>query len=448
MANSKEHIDKVFKVVRDIEPTPSDEVWEGIEKTLIKKNKPAGWLALKYAASFTGLLLLAISFLFSLKKLPAKDYAIASTSYKNIVKMYFDLSALETHQKSLKKPKFNTVAALKNSDQLNVLNKNNVEIKNQTANHTTKGSSSSGGLETSSQAKFFQALHQINTINQPDLISLKPLQLKDISKISANAKSSKNQLLDEFLTDEELINEELSSDAQLTNFSRFSITPGISPVFSGGNSGANISPQIDQAPEGTTNFSYGLQLAYKLNQKLSIRTGVHQINTGYQTNDLVMTYQSRPDALNAVSSQTNTSISFVESSVFNKQDLANARIPFEEASINQELSFVEIPVEAAYQVIDQKIGLNLIGGMSTLFLNQNTLNAQTQTENFSLGRATNVNSTSFTANLGFGLDYKFSKQLKFNIEPSLRYQINTFDSSTTNFKPYFIGVFSGIKFEF
>ncbi|MBT8252509.1 MAG: hypothetical protein KJN68_00940, partial [Bacteroidia bacterium] len=65
-----------------------------------------------------------------------------------------------------------------------------------------------------------------------------------------------------------------------------------------------------------------------------------------------------------------------------------------------------------------------------------------------LGEASNINSTSFSANLGMGMKYKVSKRINLNLEPVFKYQLNTFKDTSGNFKPYTIGVYTGFSFKF
>jgi hypothetical protein len=65
-----------------------------------------------------------------------------------------------------------------------------------------------------------------------------------------------------------------------------------------------------------------------------------------------------------------------------------------------------------------------------------------------LGEATNINDMSYSANFGIGLNYNISKQLRFNLEPTFKYQINTFNETSGNFQPFFIGVYTGLSFKF
>mgnify|MGYP000353444670 CR=1 FL=1 len=46
------------------------------------------------------------------------------------------------------------------------------------------------------------------------------------------------------------------------------------------------------------------------------------------------------------------------------------------------------------------------------------------------------------------LDYNFSKQFQFNLDPTFKYQINTFNNTSGNFKPFIVGVYTGLSFKF
>ncbi|WP_340154549.1 hypothetical protein [uncultured Winogradskyella sp.] len=46
------------------------------------------------------------------------------------------------------------------------------------------------------------------------------------------------------------------------------------------------------------------------------------------------------------------------------------------------------------------------------------------------------------------MDYSLSKQWNLNLEPTFKYQINTFNNTTGDFKPFFIGVYTGLSYKF
>jgi len=112
------------------------------------------------------------------------------------------------------------------------------------------------------------------------------------------------------------------------------------------------------------------------------------------------------------------------------------------------MSYFEVPLELEYALVKKRFGINLIGGFSTFILNNNEVVSEFEGRKTLIGTANNINNLSFSTNLGVGLDYKFTKTFKLNIEPSFKYQINTFSDVSGNFKPYIIGVYTGFSYKF
>ena len=119
-----------------------------------------------------------------------------------------------------------------------------------------------------------------------------------------------------------------------------------------------------------------------------------------------------------------------------------------DASLDQNLGFIEVPLELSYRVSDKKLGVSVIGGMSALFLSDNEVYSTLNGNKTLLGEANNVRNTSFTTNIGLGLDYKVSDKIDINLEPVFKYHMNTFESKSGNFNPYTIGVYTGFSFKF
>ncbi|GEM_PF-3563169 len=460
MANNKEHIEDVFKRLADLKVKPSNEVWTGIEAQLKANNSSLGWFTLKYAVGFVAILVLAVGILMNLLQYPLEPQLTNSSTYQNIYQQYLLqfsneknsaeplnlVFELETTLDILESEKAYVSSASeisKNQEEKSSVVTEKSKLRDQKQHTTTNHQNSESIAEVSSP--FINSMFKLNLLKEDYQLQVEPLRLTDVS-LSSSSSSEKKQSEDLDLA--ALENHDFEGEESVRFLSRFSITPGVSPIFSGGNSASSFSQEMSETTQGTTNMSFGLQLAYKVTEKLSVRTGIHQVGTGFQTDNMVISYQSRPGEISTISTYANTNISLMDTKTFSEEVGPNSRAPFDETSLNQELGFIEIPMEAAYQFIDEKIGVSLIGGMSTLFLNHNNVVANLQEESFIVGQSNNVNSTSFSANFGVGLDYKFTEKLKFNLEPSLRYQINTFDTATTDFRPYFIGIFSGIKFEF
>jgi len=243
-------------------------------------------------------------------------------------------------------------------------------------------------------------------------------------------------------------------------FSRWSISPNASPVYYNafGDGSPIHSNFADNTKTGDINLSYGVNIGYDLSKRLTVRSGIHRVDFSYSTKDIAIVpsidgpelttidfginnaefnIQDRQAPQNQTFSQYQ--LPSVESSIFQKQI---------EGDLNQRMSFIEVPVELKYAVVDKKIGINVIGGVSTLLLTENSIILDSPELLTELGEATNVNDVSFSTNIGFGVDYKFSDQLEFNLEPMLKYQLNTFSGNTGNFNPYSVGVYTGVSFRF
>jgi len=113
------------------------------------------------------------------------------------------------------------------------------------------------------------------------------------------------------------------------------------------------------------------------------------------------------------------------------------------------LRYVEVPLEIQYTLSDKKFGVNVIGGFSSFFLNQSKLFYEADNgDRRIIGEARNINNLSYSANVGLGLNYKVSKTFNFNLEPIFKYQFNTFNNTSGDFSPFFIGVYSGFAIKF
>lgn len=120
-----------------------------------------------------------------------------------------------------------------------------------------------------------------------------------------------------------------------------------------------------------------------------------------------------------------------------------------EGTIEQDINYMEFPVELKYRLFMLgKFRTSLISGFSTLFLTDNSIT--TRTANFSreIGEANNLNKLNFSANLGLDVEFNINKKVRFNINPMFKSQLNTFSDNPTNFRPYLIGVYSGLRYNF
>ncbi|MRI01029.1 hypothetical protein GH721_10860 [Kriegella sp. EG-1] len=241
--------------------------------------------------------------------------------------------------------------------------------------------------------------------------------------------------------------------------SKWSVGANLAPVyFNSFGEGSSIDPSFNNnSKSGIVNMSYGLSIAYDVSNKLSIRSGVNKVNYGYNTNEV----EFSPSLQGSLSSRLNN-VNYTESAeniaVGNKSEnvasLANrsSDVISNNSSRNgvmaQEFGYIEVPVELDYALVENRFGVNLVGGVSTLFLTNNSVALNSSDEIIELGEANNLNSVNFSTNVGFGLNYKFSTKVRFNVEPVFKYQLGTFSDTSGSFNPFSIGVYSGLNFKF
>ena len=188
-----------------------------------------------------------------------------------------------------------------------------------------------------------------------------------------------------------------------------------------------------------------------MTKKLSIRTGVSQVTFNYSTNDVMMYTGIESNALENVTPSNESQFMHFgkRSAAPNLMSGGSEPVTDEFASqINQRMGYIEVPFELSYAILDKKIGVNLIGGISTLFLNENKIVVVTSGLTSNLGEANNLNKTHFSSNVGVGLKYRFFNAFLFNFEPIFKYQLNTFSKDAGNFKPYFFGLYTGLSYSF
>jgi hypothetical protein len=234
---------------------------------------------------------------------------------------------------------------------------------------------------------------------------------------------------------------------------KWQITPNVAPVYF--NSASNGSPIHSAFASNDKTYdrsmSVGINVNYAINKRFAVRTGVNRLQLGYETNEVAFIA-----ALDGQIFETTTVTPAARGvTVVNRSQMdagaLNVDTAMQQASVgsmNQDFGYFEVPLEMSYKLLDQQFGINVIGGLSTLFLSESNVSLQSETFSTSLGEATNLNNVHFSSNIGVGFQYKFFKNFELNFEPMFKYQINTFSRDEGNFRPYFIALYSGISYRF
>lgn len=274
----------------------------------------------------------------------------------------------------------------------------------------------------------------------------------DKNKIDSAAVASLNTTKEELNTLGELLKEKEKDQKPKVEpkENKWQITSNVAPVYLGSSSnGSPIDSQFaNNNKEYQNTMSYGLGVNYDVSKKLTLRTGINRVNFEYLTNDIEFyaSLQGRPMA--SLSSVTNSNAAPI---VVQNANFASNEVfvgSTKQGSIEQSMEYYEIPLELSYKVLNKKFGIDFIGGFSTLLLNNNNLMVVSDGFSAELGKANNLNSVHFSTNVGLGFRYRFWKSFQANFEPTFKYQLNTFSSNDGGFRPYFIGLYSGVSYRF
>lgn len=237
---------------------------------------------------------------------------------------------------------------------------------------------------------------------------------------------------------------------------KWKVTPNVAPVYySSLGNGSSIDPNFSgNAQKGDVNMSYGVQVSYALNDRLSLRTGLNNVDLSYSTGDVIIA--SGPVAVGlrgvdygpgqiVVTAVNRDLANHAGTNAFGDLNLKSTA---GNARVIQSINYYEVPVELQYALVDSRFGINIIGGLSTLFLGDDEISVKSDNFSSVLGSANNLSQISFSTNVGLGLNYRLSKSFVLNVEPMFKYQINPYSDSSVDFKPYYLGVYSGLSFKF
>ncbi|MCL9805443.1 hypothetical protein NAT51_07915 [Flavobacterium amniphilum] len=195
-----------------------------------------------------------------------------------------------------------------------------------------------------------------------------------------------------------------------------------------------LDSRLDNNKKSTdVTFSYGAYLCYTSGGKLSARIGYAKTNLNFKTGNV------------PVNTTDYQNISYNDG--FSNAVIYNQSGQSESMTLIQDISYSEIPLELKYRLLDKKIGINAIGGFSYLFLGGNKVTARTANgHEYEIGRTKNLMDSSFGLNIGFGLDYKIWKKIKFNLEPMVKYNLKSYHSGgKTNILS--LNVLTGLQLE-
>ncbi len=291
-------------------------------------------------------------------------------------------------------------------------------------------------------------------------------QTFETDSIKKNANEEKIDLKKKSIFDEIAAQKEEQEEIAIAENtgSKWSAGPSVAPIYYDaiGQGSPVHSIFVPNSKSGDISLSYGLSVAYEVSDKISIRSGLHKVDYGYNTNDIQFSSSldasssSKIDNVDFANSARNLFVGsnatnvegFSENSFLDTSSDFSSSVNARNGIMEQQLEYLELPLELNYALIDKNFGVNLIGGVSSLFLVDNLIQLTSGDLTTEVGEANNINKVNFSTNIGFGLNYRITPKMKFNVEPMFKYQLNTFSQTEGTFRPFSVGVYSGLNFRF
>jgi hypothetical protein len=102
-----------------------------------------------------------------------------------------------------------------------------------------------------------------------------------------------------------------------------------------------------------------------------------------------------------------------------------------------------------YTVVDRTLELQLIGGLSTNFLVNNSVTMDTPDGPEEIGYLSNIREVNYSGNAGLGILYHIHDRFSLRLEPRFRYFLHSVNDETLpSTRPYSVGFYTGLNYTF
>lgn len=171
-------------------------------------------------------------------------------------------------------------------------------------------------------------------------------------------------------------------------------------------------------PEPKIAFSYGANIGFKLTRRVIVQTGIayRRANTTSTTTGYIE------------DSNSDSRIPIISTYQYQFDGLTKVNL-ISETNLNNQYEFLSIPLRAGYMIVDRKVNLSLMAGISSEFFLNNQIEDGSEylaTLTNSPGDGSPYKGIYFNGSLGTVLGYNFFRNYSITVEPSYRFALNSF----------------------
>lgn len=235
--------------------------------------------------------------------------------------------------------------------------------------------------------------------------------------------------------------------------------------------------------EGSSNIGGGFSVQYKTNKRIRIESGLYFAQNGQRSNNSydLLAYSNEafaggpdgsfaadkaasPSFSNAVNMENgnlalNSYAGVIEmkgapkgseiASDFESSQLAFSNRLVSEGEFSQVFDFIEIPLYVRYSVVDARVGVELLGGINAGLVVGNNAYIDNRFGLQNVGKTQDISTVNLSGTVGLGLSYSLNSRLSLGVEPRLSYYMNSINQNPdVSFRPYRLGLYTGIYYEF
>lgn len=212
--------------------------------------------------------------------------------------------------------------------------------------------------------------------------------------------------------------------------------------------------------EALVTYATGVSAKYAVNDTWQFETGVYYSRHGQKKEAISI----RNKDLNNRDYQLSTSAGKVDGSKLPnevssqiRETYSTSNKPSDEYQTNtsidsklfQKFNYLEIPLIVKYKFYERKVSLNIVSGLMAGVMLGSSNYFYSSDQKYNLGNTKNLREMLYSTVMGVGVQYDISQKLSINLEPRFKYALHSINSSQEyNFRPYSLGVYSGVSFNF
>lgn len=386
METNKDVGSQINELLKKHKVSPNNNVWEQLEIGLKEKRKKRRVLILWL---FSGSAILIISSMLIFNNFSNTKSNNNSSTQLNRKENLQNIN-IKTEQKinTQSAPVPYQIVKKINTNQTTINNKINKPKKNYNNlsslnENNTKKSRNTYLVKNNKQANNFKNTNS----SQENTYKTNTTQNKKTAHLTKEDQKNNISIVEKKEEEEEL----LDKKSKLNPFKKWSVYPYVSLDYY-----SNFNTSL----KNNTTINYGIYLNYLATEGISLRIGVKKLNFEY---------------------------------TLQKQSVTTF----------QELSYIEIPIEAKYRIINKKISVSAIIGISYLIMED----ANIITNNTRDSNNNQFSDSGLSINAGFGFKKQIINKLNLNVEPIFKYHFKTYREQS-DLSIFTVSILAGLEYHF